>query len=307
MPPSAKILVIRGGAIGDFILTLPVFAALRQQFPGCHIEVLGYPHVAKLALLDGAVEAVKPIEARALAGFFARNGALDEEWAEYFSQFALIISYLYDPDQIFQANLERCATGQFIAGPHRPAPDSDTHATGVFLKPLERLAIFSPDPVPRINLPPIPVPPLPPAPRVALHLGSGSASKNWPERQWAEFCDLVLMATDCKLLLVGGEAEGERTSRLAAGLPPDRVSVAQSLPLPELARYLACCQSFVGHDSGVSHLAGALGLDALLLWGETAEEVWRPLNSQVAVFKNPDGLARLPATTVFELWREWTR
>ena len=100
-------LVIRGGAIGDFILTLPALAALRQQFPKAHIEVLGYPHIAELALTGGLVQRVQSIEARALAGFFARNGELSEELAEYFSGFNLIVSYLYDPDGIFQANVKR--------------------------------------------------------------------------------------------------------------------------------------------------------------------------------------------------------
>ena len=45
----AKILVIRGGAIGDFILTLPVLSALQAQFPQAELEVLGYPHIASLA------------------------------------------------------------------------------------------------------------------------------------------------------------------------------------------------------------------------------------------------------------------
>jgi heptosyltransferase-2 len=107
--------------------------------------------------------------------------------------------------------------------------------------------------------------------------------------------------------MVGGEVEGEKTLRLAAAFAPDRVSLARSLPLPELARTLASCQSFVGHDSGISHLAGALGVEALLLWGDTEEAVWRPRNSQVAVCRHPAGLRQLPATTVFELWREWTR
>ena len=47
---DGRILVIRGGAIGDFILTLPVLAALRAQFPQARLVVLGYPHIASLAL-----------------------------------------------------------------------------------------------------------------------------------------------------------------------------------------------------------------------------------------------------------------
>ena len=70
---QGKILVIRGGAIGDFVLTLPAIAALRRQFPAAHLEVLGYPHIAQLALAGGLVNRVQSIEAGALAGFFARQ------------------------------------------------------------------------------------------------------------------------------------------------------------------------------------------------------------------------------------------
>src|SRR5882672_758992 len=100
-----KILVIRGGAIGDFILTLPAIAALRGQFPEAHLEVLGYPHITQLALSAGLVDRVQAIEARALAGFFARNGELEEDLVDYFSEFDVVISFLYDPDEIFQENV----------------------------------------------------------------------------------------------------------------------------------------------------------------------------------------------------------
>src|SRR5215467_13844580 len=99
-----KILVIRGGAIGDFILTLPAIAALRSRFPGVHLEVLGYPHIVQLAVAGGLVDRVQSIEARALAGFFARSGTLDADLTDYFSEFDIIVSYLYDPDEIFRTN-----------------------------------------------------------------------------------------------------------------------------------------------------------------------------------------------------------
>jgi len=149
---KGKILVIRGGAIGDFILTLPAITALRKQFPEAQLEVLGYPHIVQLAQAGGLVDRVQPIEARALAGFFARNGELAEHLRDYFSRFNVIVSYLYDPDEIFKTNVARCGSGQFILGPHRPEESERIHATQVYLKPLERLAIFESDTVPRINL-----------------------------------------------------------------------------------------------------------------------------------------------------------
>ena len=92
-PTHASILVIRGGAIGDFILTLPVLAALRRQFPEARLEVLGYPHIAQLALAAGLADDLRSIEAAALAGFFARGGILDPALQDYFARFAIIISY----------------------------------------------------------------------------------------------------------------------------------------------------------------------------------------------------------------------
>jgi len=44
-----RVLVIRGGAIGDFILTLPALKALRDACPSAHMEILGYRHIAALA------------------------------------------------------------------------------------------------------------------------------------------------------------------------------------------------------------------------------------------------------------------
>lgn len=305
-----KILVIRGGAIGDFILTLPALAALRRQFPDACLEVLGYPHIVQLAIAGGLVDEVRSIEARPLAGFFARHGELQEDLVNYFSEFDLIVSYLYDPDLIFQTNVGRCSPGQFIAGPHRPNEQERTHAAQVYLKPLERLAIFDADPVPRLSV----GTPTTKRNQLALHPGSGSEKKNWPEEQWANLLPVLLDTTTFDLLLVGGEAEGERLQRLAAALPPRRMQVARSLPLPELAARLARCAGFIGHDSGVSHLAAALGLPGLVLWGETSEQIWRPCGENIVVVRHPNGLPHLPVGQVVEqisrLWPQaasWAR
>ena len=290
-----KILVIRGGAIGDFILTLPAISALRRQFPDAHLEVLGYPHIIQLALAGGLVNQVQSIEARALAGFFARNGELASDLVDYFSEFDLIVSYLYDPDAIFRTNMARCTFAQFIAAPHRPDERAGVHATKVYLKPLERLAIFDADPTPRLSVAPQAAGTVK---QLALHPGSGSERKNWPEIRWAALVEHVLQETELDLLLVGGEAEGERLQRLGAALPPQRAHVAQSLPLVDLAGVLQRCNAFIGHDSGISHLAAALGLPGVILWGETREEIWRPPSERMLLVKDPADLAELPVEVV---------
>lgn len=294
MSTKGKILVIRGGAIGDFILTLPALAALRRQFPDAHLEVLGYPHIVQLAEAGGLVDRVQAIEARGLAGFFARNGELSEDLRNYFSEFDIVVSYLYDPDEIFQTNVRRCLHGQFIQGPHRPRETEGTHATKVYLQPLERLAIFDADPVPRLHLH---------VPRathhvLALHPGSGSERKNWPETRWVELIEHLANHTSHQVLLVGGEAEAGRVQRLTATLPPARCEVARSLPLAELARRLKACTAFVGHDSGITHLAAALGVPTLALWADTAEHIWRPQGERLAILRESGGISAIAVERV---------
>ena len=300
MAAKGKILVIRGGAIGDFVLTLPVLQALRRQFPGTHLEVLGYPHIASIALHGGLADAVRPIEARALAGFFADMGDLDDVMGHYFSSFHLIVSFLYDPDGFFAENVKACSKAQFIAGPHRPDDAKAIHATDVFLRPLERLAIFDADPVPRLGFT---ADKLTPAPVLAVHPGSGSEKKNWPQPHWAKFFAHVMSGTHWNILLVGGEAEGSRVQALAEALPSSRVQVMQNQPLADVARQLQYCIGFVGHDSGITHLAAAVGLTGLALWADTSEAVWHPRSPAFRVLRSADGLAHLSPETAFNVLR----
>ena len=323
MPPaSGKILVVRGGAIGDFILTAPVLSALRTTFPETDLELLTYPRVGPLALAAGLAHRVHPIDARPMASFFAKGGRLPADLADYFKGFAIILSYLFDPDRIFQENVLRCSKAQFIVGPHRPDERAELHASDAFLQPLVRLAIFDADPVPRLTLnghgsdredlvlpgPTRQVSTVS-SPRstddwLAVHPGSGSERKNWPEPLWKELLTRLNRETQLRVLLVGGEAEGERLTRLAAALPKERLRMAQSLPLTDLAVLLQQCQGYLGHDSGISHLAAALQLRGLVLWGSTNAEVWRPRSDRMRLLSAPDGLAELSVDEVFSNLRE---
>ncbi len=304
MTTSPSILVIRGGAIGDFILTLPVLSALREQFPAARIELLGYPRIASLALMGGLIDAVGAIESRPLATFFASRATLDPAMQEFFGRFALIVSYLYDPDGIFQENVRSCSRSQFIVGPHRPDEKGSIHATQCFLQPLERLAIFDFDPIPRLEVPMIggsagAIGRAGSARWLAMHPGSGSELKNWPEQRWRELLEQIIQHTSVQILLVGGEAEAGKLDRLAQGLPPDRLRIADKLPLPALAQEFKGCAGFVGHDSGITHLAAAIGIPTIALWGATNKRVWEPRGADVQLLRASKGFSALRVEAVF--------
>jgi heptosyltransferase-2 len=292
-----RILVIRGGAIGDFVLTLPSIKLLRDRFPGARLEILGYPHIATLAERRYYSDAIRSIEYGPLASFFAKHGELPSELSDYFGSFDLIVSYLFDPDGTFEANLKRCGIKSFIAGPAKLADHE--HAARQLARPLEKLGLYLEDPAARIYptetdrefardflgdvIDPI----------IALHPGSGSETKNWPIEKWQELGEHFL-ATNRKVVVVSGEADDERSKLLEAAWTKKPIEFARNLPLPQLAALFECTD-FIGHDSGISHIAAAVGARSFLLFGPTDRAIWSPTNENVIVIPAPEKNLRLLA------------
>jgi heptosyltransferase-3 len=297
-----RILVIRGGAIGDFILTLPALRALREGFPYAHLEILGYKHIGVLAENRFYAQGIRSIEYGALASFFAKNSKLPAELANHFASFDLIISYLYDPDGIFENNLRRCGVENLIHGPAKV--DDREHAARQLARPLEELGLRASDFAPRIyhstesrkfaedflrGMP---------RPILAIHPGSGSETKNWPIKNWIEFASrsgAFQSATgECgrlgkhSFLIVSGEADETRCARLESEWKDRDVRLAKALPLAHLAAVLEN-SIFVGHDSGISHLAAAAGAKCILLFGPTDPDIWAPMNENVEVIRAVSG------------------
>ena len=312
--PQPKILVIRGGAIGDFLLTLPAIGMLREAFPQVRLEILGYEHIVSLATSGGYADATRSIEYAAMAGFFNPKGTLDPELSAYFASFQQVVSYLYDPDGFFAGNLRRSGVKNLIEASPKIDEEGD-HAVRQLARPLERLALYLHDDG-ELRLQPSPAdqafadPFLQAAhdnrPLVAIHPGSGGERKNWLPDRWAEIGRFLLAKpaeTRPRLLLVGGESDGKTLRALRSAwrsaAAQEELLVAESLSLPNLAAVLARCRLFLGHDSGISHLAAAVGVRCLLLFGPTDPDIWAPPHPDVEVVRAPDGtLSTLSLDTV---------
>ena len=295
-----RVLVVRGGAIGDFVLTLPALKALRDASLQTHIEILGYKHIIALAENRFYANAVRSIEYAGLSSFFAGGSELPAGLTEYFSNFDLVISYLYDPDRIFASNLHRCGVKRLIRGQSKI--EQTEHAARQLARPVEELGIQVTDLGARLfpstedqqfaneflsGLK---------SPFIAIHPGSGSERKNWPLQNWIDLGDDLLNQTS--LIVISGEAEESRAATLKERWQNRGARFATDLSLPKLAAVLAHT-IFIGHDSGISHLAAAAGANSILLFGPTDPAIWAPLNNNARVLRAPENdLARLNPETV---------
>lgn len=287
-----RVLVIRGGAIGDFVLTLPAIRLLRENIPNAHIEVLGYKPIIELALAAGVADETRSLEHASMARLFAPKAPAEGPLADYFRSFNLVISYLYDPDGHFRGNMERMGVKTFLSCPHRVEVGKG-HAAEQLARPLESLAMYLEDPAPRIGVsePRATQAPMD-RPVVALHPGSGSLKKNLPVEHWIAAGRALTAAFPlARLALITGEAEHERgiTARLREGWHGLEYLHWDQVPLTTLAGLFCGTAAFLGHDSGISHLAAACGVPCLLFFGPTDPLTWAPRNAGVQVVSPPEG------------------
>ena len=287
-PKQARFLILRGGAIGDFILTLPALQALRDRWPDAYIELVGYPHIANLALAAGLVDHVESLDRADAARLFTWRPTFSEEQAAHLRSFDLVLSYLHDPDGVVSANLKSAGVKQVIYG--SPIVEKG-HAIDHLMKPLETLAVYGEKPLPRLKLG---------AERgrewlaarglsgdvIAIHPGSGSPKKNWPAENFVKLAERLGKSGQGSFMIFG-EADDEAAALIRRMMPG--VIELTGCTLVELASVLAACRAFVGNDSGVTHVAAALGLTTIVMFGPSDVDRWGPRGSHVRVIKAPDG------------------
>ena len=98
------------------------------------------------------------------------------------------------------------------------------------------------------------------------------------------------------VVLVGGEADGPALDALG----PLASRTAAHLPLPTLAALLSRASLFIGHDSGITHLAAASGAPVLALFGPTDPEIWAPPGEGVQVLRGGKNWVETPVEKVIQ-------
>jgi heptosyltransferase-2 len=308
--PMRRILVIRSGALGDFVLTLPAIRALREAAPRAHVEVVGRTATLEIARGRYYADAIRSIDRADFAPLFAPEGEASPEVVAYLTGFDLILSYLPDRDEVFRQNLERIGVRRLACGDPVPAPDEVRHIVDRLAEPVEAAGIPVKDRTPRV---------FPNEedgkeaeaflkgrgisesdPFVVIHPGSGGARKCWPAERFARVADEVRRTTGARVVVPQGPADEQVVAQMVSEMAVAPV-VARGLPLPVLAGALARCRAYLGNDSGVTHLGAASGAPVVALFGPTDPRVWGPRGGRVRVVQ---GDAKLPPEQRLEAIRE---
>lgn len=300
-----KILVFRGGALGDLLVTIPALHLLRERWPGARIELVGNSVAGELAVRTRPLDAVHSQHAARWSPLYQPN-PLPADLAAWLAEFDLVLSFWPDPDGALGRHFPIRPGQQFFAGTAIPtvAP-----AARHFCAALRPLGLQTSDFRCRLDLTSTGgsmATPTEESPPIALHPGSGSPRKSWPVERWLALMERL----DEPVLLVFGEAESPQLRpqfERAIAAEPRAVSTADRLPLPELAARLSGCKLFLGHDSGVSHLAAAVGIPCVLLFGPTDPAIWAPPGDHVCIIRRGESLDAISVADVLAaLGRSYT-
>ena len=298
---SGNLVVRRSGALGDFVLTLPAFAALRRAFPGIRLHLIGDPRFSPLARPDEALDHDSP----SLIPLYSGT-PLPPTLRPFFADCSFLLAYAVDPEGKLAAALRRLVQCEVLVWD--PRPSSNQHITAHLLEPLRHHGLPIPDPIPRFTLWPAERAYAQAcwrerrlnAPLILIHPGSGGRRKCWPLPGY------LALAHRCRqqglaVLLIHGPVETDLAAQIEDH--PQCRDLALCPPgLLDLAGLLESAAIFIGNDSGPGHLAAALGTPTLSLFGPTDPRVWRPLHSQARVLQAGDGqLASIRGEEVFEM------
>jgi heptosyltransferase-3 len=303
-----KILILRGGALGDFIVTLPALAALRAVWPDARIELAGNAPAAALAVNRGLLDAAHSQHESRWSALYA-PAPLPPAFSAYLASFDLILNFWPDPDGDLARHFPLHSAQRFLTAPALPtrAPAAAHYCAPLHALGLTPTAFFHPLAPFRSDRSTL-IPQLSTSSgspfSFALHPGSGSPKKNWPLAHWLA----LIPQLPGPLLIILGEAELPAWSAflstpLVSGLSmhhvgPNVVTLAINLPLEDLVTLLHRSRRFLGHDSGISHLAAACGVPSLLLFGPTNSAIWAPPAPHVRVLQHPAGLSTLSLSEV---------
>ncbi len=235
---------------------------------------------------------------------FQSEAAVSSRLQTYLQSFDLIVAYLPAADGVFEQQLKRYCAGRVITWP--PHPPTGVHVTDYLLQALAPLSWYDVARSPRID---IQVEDetaalwLATKNVVAFHPGSGGRHKLWPLEGWR---DVMSWAGQYGLdgIVIQGPAEQERDVQAALRPVTRDWPWIEDLSLYELAPLLKHCRVVISHDSGIAHLAAAVGATTLALFGPTDPHVWGPRSPRACVLQpaepQPLTLQNLPPEIVIQ-------
>ncbi len=316
-----KILVRATNWIGDAVMSLPALEALHARFPKAEIVMLSKPWVSELYWKHPAVtrqivydpaadhrgvrgfwRLVQQLRAEHFDAAILFQNAFQAAWVAWLAQIPVRVGY------------DREGRGSLLTeAVHPPRPAAYGHQAYYYLELLFRAGLIEqPESLNEIRLElergeenwaakHIDALGLR-GPRFLVGLNPGASfgpAKRWPPERFADLADRLIGALHADVLIFGSREERPLAETIASEMEHTPIILAGETTLRQFMALLARCRLIVTNDSGPMHLAAALGVPVVAIFGSTDERTTGPVGSRARVVSqhvpcSPCGLRECP-------------
>jgi ADP-heptose:LPS heptosyltransferase len=261
---ESRILILHPGALGDVLQAVPALRGLRARG---RLTFAGQPRLGRLLVALGVVDETRGFDGLGLEALFT-DAPAPPAVAAFLGGFTRVVSWFGSGDATYHARLAALAADPVVAP---PVPDDDTPVWRHLLATVPASTLAE-------SLAVAPIRPggaRPGSAALIVHPGSGGAWKRWPAERFAEVIAAVAARHALTVMVHQGPADRAAVEALLARLdrPVERLVEPE---LPALAVTLAGSRAYLGGDSGISHLAAAVGAPSVILFPPAHLPRWTP-------------------------------
>ena len=306
---GSSLLFIRLRSLGDTVLSTPLYAALKAWRPDLRIAVLvESPNGEVLRHNPNVDQVVTASESQGLfSSLLSRASALRAIRAGRYdccinlhggSTSAWLTLLSGSPHRVGLKSFRNAfAYNHLLDVPARKADGAKWHTVEYQMEWLRQLGLPE-RPIPSLRVVPAPELEGPVWQRLSgLGLRPGSRyavvqptskffTKEWTAEGFAEVADHLAREHGLQVLLCGGPGESTKLQFVASRCK-EKVTIVGGISIGELLWVLSGAKLFVGNDSGPTHLAAALGVPSVVLFGSSDAAVWSPWKAPFQRVQNP--------------------
>ncbi|HEX9757753.1 MAG TPA: glycosyltransferase family 9 protein [Nitrospiria bacterium] len=297
-----NILILHPGGLGDVVLSLPTLRVLRQRFPEATFTLAG--NRSFLEILNFS-QNIWSLDGKDIALLFTCDPHQRKDIQKFFSPFNLVISWMGGAGGVVEENLKAVGVKKIlVATPIQKMRKriktregesfNTTHASQAYLNTLIPLGIdervrgcslylkhedlISGD----FELKNRKIP-FREKPFAVIHIGSGGVKKRWPLQQFSKIVFWLQKNLNLPSLFLTGPAEEDLVDHLYKDIQTSPENHFHNLPLKVVGAIIKRSCFYLGCDSGVSHLAAALGVPTYVIFGPTHPKEWAPIGEKVII------------------------